>query len=104
LAKYTANLYWATRVTFVNEMAAIASTFGEDWEEVRAAWLMDSRIDPAYTAMEGFPPGFGGRCWPKDLAALIAASGDAGYFPGFLAAVEDENHNFGGSGCPPGTS
>ena len=94
LAKYTANLYWATRVTFVNEMAAIASAFGEDWADVRDAWLCDKRVSPAYTAMEGFPPGFGGRCWPKDLDAMIAAAEKAGYFPGFLCSVDEENQRF----------
>lgn len=94
LAKYTANLYWATRVTFVNEMAAICSSFGEDWEEVRTAWLADARVSHAYTAMTGFEPGFGGRCWPKDLAALIAAASYAGYEPKFLEAVQDANGRF----------
>ena len=94
LSKYTANLYWAARVTFVNEMDAICGAFGADWEQVRQAWLRDERVDPAYTAMEGFPPGFGGRCLPKDLAALIAASGDAGHKAQFLEAIQDANGRF----------
>jgi len=94
LAKYAANLYWATRITFVNEMAAVSAACGGDWEEVRAAWLMDKRVNPAYTAMAGFDPGFGGRCWPKDLSALIAASSDNGYEPWFLDAVRLANERF----------
>lgn len=94
LAKYTANLHWATRVTFVNEMAAIAEAFGADWGSVRYAWLRDERVNPAYTAMAGLPPGFGGRCWPKDLSALIAASEDAGYKAAFLEAVAGANTRF----------
>src|SRR5215469_12154559 len=39
LVKYTANLHWAMRVTFVNELAGICRVFGADWEDVRAAWL-----------------------------------------------------------------
>ena len=97
LSKYTANLYWAARVTFVNEMNAICGAFGADWEEVRQAWLRDERVDPAYTAMEGFPPGFGGRCLPKDLAALIAASGEAGHKARFLEAIQDANSRFRGA-------
>lgn len=96
LAKYTANLYWAARVTFVNEMDAVCRAFGVDWEQVREAWLADERVDPAYTAMDGFPPGFGGRCLPKDLAALIAASSDAGCKTLFLEAVQDANRRFRG--------
>jgi UDP-glucose 6-dehydrogenase len=47
-----------------------------------------------YTQYAGYPPGFDGRCWPKDLAALIAASNDAGYGPEFLRAIEDANARF----------
>ena len=95
LAKYTANLYWATRVTFVNEMAAVARTFGARWEDVRAAWLADGRVHPDYTAMsDELGPGFGGACWPKDLAALISASNQAGYAPLFLEDVQDANERF----------
>jgi nucleotide sugar dehydrogenase len=94
VAKYTANLYWATRVTFVNEMAAVAKAAGADWDDVRDAWLQDQRVHFAHTAMTGFPPGFGGRCWPKDLSALIAAAADAGYKAEFLEAVQDANARF----------
>jgi UDPglucose 6-dehydrogenase len=96
LVKYTANLHWATRVTFVNEMARVCAAFGTDWEDVRAGWQCDERVSPAYTRMAGFPPGFGGACWPKDLAALIAASTGAGHDPEFLRAVAAANDRFRG--------
>jgi len=94
LVKYVVNLYLATRVTFVNEMAQITEQFAGNWTEVQVAWLMDPRITLEYTGMAGFEPGFGGRCWPKDLAALIAASEDAGYDPEFLKAVRTANERF----------
>jgi UDP-glucose 6-dehydrogenase len=47
-----------------------------------------------YTQRAGYPPGFDGRCWPKDLAALINASSDAGYYPTFLGCVEGANERF----------
>jgi UDP-glucose 6-dehydrogenase len=47
-----------------------------------------------YTQRAGYPPGFDGRCWPKDLAALIAASTDAGYDPRFLRSISDANDRF----------
>ena len=94
LVKYTGNLYWAARVTFVNEMSRICETFGADWEEVRQGWLMHPWVSPQYTGMAGFGPGFGGRCWPKDLSALIAASTEAGYEPRFLEAVQEANARF----------
>ena len=94
LAKYAANLYWATRVTFVNEFALICEQFDVDYENVRTAWLSDPRMSEPYTQRAGYPPGFGGRCWPKDLKALIKASGDAGYEPGFLQAIAGANEGF----------
>jgi UDPglucose 6-dehydrogenase len=94
LAKYAANLYWAARVTFVNELAQICRQFDVDYENVRAAWLSDPRMTSVYTKRAGYPPGFDGRCWPKDLAALIAASTDAGYDPGFLRSITAANDGF----------
>ena len=94
LAKYAANLYWATRVTFVNEFANICEQFGVDYERVREAWLTDPRMSEPYTQRAGYPAGFDGRCWPKDLEALIGASTDAGYRPEFLWAVGDANDKF----------
>ena len=94
LVKYTANLYWATKVTFVSEMAAVCEAFGADWAKVRCAWLADERVAPAYTCMAGYEPGFGGRCWPKDLSALIEASFTAGYTPFFLMDVQRANARF----------
>jgi UDPglucose 6-dehydrogenase len=96
LVKYVANLHWATQVTFVNEMAGIAKAAGADWEVVRTAWLMDSRLTDEYTSMAGFEPGFGGRCWPKDLGALIAAAKELDYYPHFLEAVQEANRRFRG--------
>jgi UDP-glucose 6-dehydrogenase len=94
LAKYAANLYWATRVTFVNELALICGQFGVDYENVRAAWLSDPRMTGVYTQRAGYPPGFDGRCWPKDLAALTEASTDAGYDPLFLRSIKAANARF----------
>lgn len=94
LTKYVENLYWATRVTYVNELAAICAQYGVDWQNIRDAWVNDPRLSPDYTDMAGHPPGFGGRCWPKDLAAMIACSTDAGYTPEFLKAVQAANERF----------
>ncbi len=92
LVKYTANCWLAVQVTFANEMARVCAAAGAGWERVREAWLEDPRASASHTKVEG--PGFGGRCLPKDLSALIAASREAGYDPGFLRAVQDANGRF----------
>ncbi len=94
IIKYAANLYGAARVTFVNEMAQICKLYGVRWEEVRQGWLKDPRMTPQYTEYDGFEPGWGGPCWPKDIAALIAASREKGYEPEFLQAIQDSNERF----------
>lgn len=92
LVKYTANAYLAAKVTFVNEMARVCETLDADWDRVRLGWLHDPRTGSSHTQVEG--PGFGGRCLPKDLSALIHAAEDAGYNPGFLRAIQDANARY----------
>ncbi len=95
LAKYTVNLHLAARVTFINEMDGICRAAGADWEDVRQAWLCDPRITPEYTGgITEFGPGFGGRCWPKDLSALIAATAEHSYDALFLKDVQAANDRF----------
>ena len=89
LVKYTANAFLAAKVTFVNEISRVCEAFGADWETVREGWLHDPRAGISHTATEGHQPGFGGSCLPKDLSALICASMTPGYFPWFLAAIQD---------------
>src|SRR3990167_297863 len=73
LMKYMSNAYFATKVTFCNEFAAIADSFGVDYKRLRELWLLDSRVEPDQTMVFADNPGFGGKCLPKDLSAIIAA-------------------------------
>jgi UDPglucose 6-dehydrogenase len=68
LSKYAANAILATRISFMNEIANLAERVGADVEHVRRALGADHRIGPKFL----FPGvGFGGSCFPKDLAALL---------------------------------
>ena len=91
LAKYAENTFFATKVTFVNEMAKICEAFDADWNIVREAWLLDPRIERMHTAVFTSNPGFAGKCLPKDLSALIAASRSVGYEPQLLETVQAVN-------------
>jgi nucleotide sugar dehydrogenase len=91
LAKYMENSWFAMKVTFCNEFARIAETFGIEYKKLRELWLLDSRMDPDHTIVFRDAPGFGGKCLPKDLAAIIAASTAAGYEPQLLKAVDATN-------------
>jgi UDPglucose 6-dehydrogenase len=78
LLKYATNSFLATKVMFFNEIYDICKALEVDFEEVRQTMLMDSRIGKTHTNVPGFDGqrGFGGKCFPKDISALIALARD----------------------------
>lgn len=93
LTKYMENCFFATKVTFCNEFAKIAEIFGVKYKKLRELWLLDSRINPNHTLVFEDKPGFGGKCLPKDLSAIIRASENAGYEPKLLKSVAVVNES-----------
>ncbi|MCR4341684.1 MAG: hypothetical protein NUW01_17550 [Gemmatimonadaceae bacterium] len=91
LTKYMTNAYLATKVTFCNEFAGIARAFGVDYKALRELWLNDPRIEADHTVVFSDAPGFDGKCLPKDLAAIIAASVANGFVPDLLKSVQTIN-------------
>ena len=89
LCKYMENSFLALKVAFVNQFYDIGHAFGVDFEELRRLWLLDSRIGESHTRVTA-ERGFGGRCLPKDLHAIIAAMRDKGGVP-LLKAISDYN-------------
>jgi UDPglucose 6-dehydrogenase len=68
LTKYASNAMLATRVSFMNEVAALCDVVGADVDEVRRGVGSDARIGSAFL----FPGcGYGGSCFPKDTQGLI---------------------------------
>jgi UDPglucose 6-dehydrogenase len=94
LIKYMENAYLATKVTFVNQFYDLCETFNADWHTVREGWLLDPRIERSHSEVFSSERGFGGRCLPKDVSAIISAAGDAGCDPYFLRAVLEANRRF----------
>ena len=94
VAKYMENAFYAAKVTFCNEFFDIARTFGVDYNELREVWLADPRISRDHTFVYPDDRGFGGKCLPKDMAAIIAASEQQGFTPALLRAVMAVNAKY----------
>ena len=67
LAKYAANAFLAMKISFINEMADLCEEVGADVHEVAGAIGSDDRIGSKFLHPG---PGYGGSCFPKDVAAL----------------------------------
>ncbi len=68
--KYAANAFLATKITFINEIAALAEKVGADVQEVARGIGLDNRIGTKFLHAG---PGFGGSCFPKDTRAIKIA-------------------------------
>ncbi|RMD88984.1 MAG: UDP-glucose/GDP-mannose dehydrogenase family protein [Alphaproteobacteria bacterium] len=67
MIKYAANAFLATKITFINEIAALCERVGADVKQVARGIGLDNRIGPKFLHAG---PGFGGSCFPKDTRAL----------------------------------
>tara|TARA_B100000900_G_C20595778_1_gene723328 strand:+ start:351 stop:1211 length:861 start_codon:yes stop_codon:yes gene_type:complete len=74
LIKYMNNCFFATKVSFMNEMYMIAEKSGADWDMAVEGFVRDGRIGHSHLAVPGHDGkfGFGGSCFPKDMRAIIA--------------------------------
>ena len=88
MIKYASNAFLATKISFINEIAAICETLGADVEEVAVGMGMDRRIGPMFLSA-GL--GYGGSCFPKDVKALEHMALTQGRHPSLLRAVIDIN-------------
>ncbi len=84
MIKYANNAFLATKVSLVNELGNICKEYGVDAYEVAEAIGLDDRIGERFLRSG---VGWGGSCFPKDVAALIAAARDADDDPNLLEAA-----------------
>jgi UDPglucose 6-dehydrogenase len=88
LTKYASNSFLATKISFMNEIANLCERSGADIDLVRKGMGTDPRIGTQFL-FAGV--GYGGSCFPKDVAALLKTASDAGYDLKVLNAVEEVN-------------
>ena len=88
MAKYAANAYLATRITFINQIADLCEKNGADVEDVIQAIGFDQRVGSHYW----YPGlGYGGSCFPKDVKELAAYSRAVGESGNLFVKVDELN-------------
>ena len=93
MIKYMNNCFFATKVSFLNEMYQIAEKSQVNWKQAIDGFVADGRIGRSHLNVPG-PDGkfgFGGSCFPKDVQALKNFAEDIGVNPSVLAAVWRKN-------------
>ncbi len=92
MIKYSSNISLASQVIVANELYQICEKSGVDYNAVKEALLLDNRIGK-FLNVPGHDGdfGFGGKCFPKDLNALIMYSKKQGYSPELLEQVWKTN-------------
>lgn len=93
LVKYTANCFFATKLSFFNEMYDLANALGVNYDRLIKYVLMDGRIGNSHWQVPGHDgmKGWGGKCFPKDLNALRHLENELGLHSSILDAVWIKN-------------
>lgn len=88
MAKYAANAYLATRITFINQIADLCVGSGADIDEVVSAMGYDQRIGHHYW----YPGlGYGGSCFPKDVKELAHFAANMGVSDNLFTKISQLN-------------
>ena len=76
MIKYASNVFLATKISFINEMANLCELVKADVQTVARAMGLDKRIGSKFLHAG---PGYGGSCFGKDTAALARIGEEMGY-------------------------
>ena len=73
MIKYMTNTFFATKISFLNDMKLLADKCGVIWEDAVEGFVRDGRVGHSHLNVPGHDGkfGFGGSCFPKDIQALI---------------------------------
>ena len=93
LIKYMNNCFFATKVSFMNEMYQIAEKIDANWDEAVSGFVSDGRIGHSHLGVPGHDGkfGFGGSCFPKDIQAMIDFAEMFGLNPSVLKGAWEKN-------------
>jgi len=93
MIKYMNNCFFATKVSFMNEMRQIADKVNVEWDIAVDGFVSDGRIGHSHLAVPGpdGKSGFGGSCFPKDIQAIITFGEELGLNMNTLKGVWQTN-------------
>ena len=93
MIKYMNNCFFATKVSFLNEMKLIADKSEVEWDTAIDGFIRDGRIGHSHLQVPGpdGKNGFGGSCFPKDVRAMISFGESLGIDMNTLNGVWDTN-------------
>jgi len=93
LIKYMTNTFFATKISFLNDMKLLSDECGAIWEHALEGFIRDGRVGHSHLNVPGHDGklGFGGSCFPKDIQALIKYGDEIGVDMGVLKAAWKTN-------------
>ena len=93
MVKYVTNTFLATKISFANEIYQLCSKLNIDYDKVVEYATLDNRLGESHWGVPGHDGdlGFGGHCFPKDLAALLHLSNRYGTVNEVLKATQLTN-------------
>jgi len=91
--KYFANCFFATKVSFFNEMYMLVDKLGLSWDTILGGVMSDGRIGISHYQVPGHDGdlGFGGTCFPKDINAFIKTFKENDIEPHVLQSAWNRN-------------
>ena len=93
LVKYFGNTWFSTKVVFANEFYDLCEKLGTDYNRIMEAAAADKRIGRSHLeVVHKNYRGYGGKCLPKDIRALIQFANHLGIDLNLLKMVEEINN------------
>jgi len=95
LIKYMNNVFFASKVSIMNEFKQVCEAVGGNWKEALKGFAADQRIGDSHLNVPG-PDGklgFGGSCFPKDIQAMISLGEELGIETSTLKGAWKTNLN-----------
>ena len=93
MIKYMSNCFFATKISFLNEMYQLSEKSNINWSQVIDGFVSDGRVGHSHLNVPGHDGkfGFGGSCFPKDIQAMIHYGESMGVDMKVLSSVWEKN-------------